>query len=138
MINERESKFISVVARVCNDKTRIRPFLDAVMGACSLLFEKCELILVDDASTDNTAEEIRTYYEERPAGYMVSLVKLGIPHGLESAMNAGRDLAIGDFIARSDDEKRKYSNYLRGKALNYNIEAMVKAHLDLFEEMACG
>lgn len=122
MINEKESKFISVVARVCNDQTRIRPFLDAVMGACSLLFEKCELILVDDASTDGTAEEIRTYYEERPAGYMVSLVKLGIPHGLESAMNAGRDLAIGDFIFEFDDLNVDYDTGMIRQAYTACIE----------------
>ena len=86
-----------------NDRTRIRPFLDAVMGFCTGIFAKCELILVDDASTDGTVEEIRSYYGEHPADYMVSIVKLGISQGLESAMNAGRDLAIGDFIFEYDD-----------------------------------
>ena len=99
----KEPKFISVVARVCNDRKRIRPFLDTVMGACASLFEKCELILVDDASTDGTVEEIRAFYDASPADYMVSIVKLGVSQGLESAMNAGRDLAIGDFIYEFDD-----------------------------------
>ena len=103
MKNKKEPKFISVVAKVCNDRTRVRPFLDAVMSCCRTQFDKCELILVDDASTDGTVEEIRSYYEEHPADYMVSIVRLGISQGLESAMNAGRDLAIGDFIFEFDD-----------------------------------
>lgn len=103
MEKSKEPKFISVVARVCNDRQRIRPFLDTVMHTCQTQFQRCELILVDDASTDGTVAEIRAYYEENPADYMVSIVKLGIAQGLESAMNAGRDLAIGDFIFEFDD-----------------------------------
>lgn len=103
MVTTKEHKFISVVARVRNDRERVKPFLDTVMGACAALFEKCELIFVDDASTDGTVDEIRAYYEASPADYMVSIVKLGISQGLESAMNAGRDLAIGDFVFEFDD-----------------------------------
>lgn len=112
----KEPKFISVVARACNDRHRIRPFLDAVMASCAALFEKCELILVDDASTDGTVAEVRAYCEENPADYMVSIVKLGITQGLESAMNAGRDLAIGDFIFEFDDLVVDYGTDMIRKA----------------------
>ena len=100
---QREPKFISVVARMHNDRKRIRPFLQTVMEACTAAFAKCELILVDDASTDGSAAEVRAFFEEHPADYMVSIVKLGICQGLETAMNAGRDLAIGDFVYEFDD-----------------------------------
>lgn len=34
---------------------------------------------------------------------MVSVVHMGFFHGLEGAMNAGRDIAIGDFVYEFDD-----------------------------------
>ena len=34
---------------------------------------------------------------------MVNIVHMSFYHGLESAMNAGRDLAIGDFVYEFDN-----------------------------------
>ena len=50
----KEQKFISVVAYVYNDEKLIRAFLEYTMEKCRESFEKCELILVDDNSSDRS------------------------------------------------------------------------------------
>lgn len=108
-MTEKEPKFISVVAYIQNDAGRIRPFLKEIMGKCRESFEKCELILVNDDSTDGSIDEIHGYFKENPADYMVSIVKLGMAQGIESAMNIGRDMTIGDYVYEFDDLHMDYS-----------------------------
>lgn len=100
---EKELKFISVVAYVRNSRGQIERFLQDVMGTCSRLFDRCELVLVNDASDDGSVEEIHRYLEEHPADYMVSIIRMGEFQGLEASMNAGRDIAIGDYVYEFDD-----------------------------------
>ena len=57
----KEQKFISVVAYVHNDQNHLENFLENVMGKCTKLFERCELILVNDHSTDGSNEIIHNY-----------------------------------------------------------------------------
>ena len=101
--SEKEQKFVSVVAYVHNIRKELIRFLDVVMGKCETLFAQCELILVDDASTDDSVDLVRSYYQTREEHYIVSLIRMGAYHGLESAMNAGRDMAIGDYVYEFDD-----------------------------------
>ena len=96
-------KFVSVVAYMCNAETEVENFIEKVMGECETLFEKCELVLVNDASVDDSLAKAKAYFDAKPASYMVSIVKLATRQGVETAMNAGRDLAIGDFIYEFDD-----------------------------------
>ena len=58
-----EPKFISVVAYMKNSEARIAPFLDAVMQTVDREFDRCELILVDDASQDHSVEKVHEYYD---------------------------------------------------------------------------
>ena len=54
----KEQKFISVVAYVHNGEGLLQSFLDKVMSKCTSQFDKCELILVNDNSTDQSLEMI--------------------------------------------------------------------------------
>lgn len=98
-----EPKFVSVVAYVKNSEEQIAPFLDAVMQTVEREFERCELILVDDASQDHSVEKVHAYYDAHQADYLVSIIRMGAAQGLESSMNAGRDMAIGDYVYEFDD-----------------------------------
>ena len=62
----KEQKFVSVVAYVHNDQAHLNSFLSSVMGKCTELFDKCELILVNDHSTDQSLNTIHIFYEEYP------------------------------------------------------------------------
>ncbi|WP_035771421.1 glycosyltransferase [Butyrivibrio sp. FCS006] len=109
-------KFVSVVAYLCNAEESVENFIENVMGQSERLFEKCELVLVNDASNDGSLEKVKAYFETHPANFMVSIVKLATRQGLETAMNAGRDLAIGDFIFEFDDMFVDYDMSVIGDA----------------------
>lgn len=95
-------QFISVVAYVHNNADRIEKFITTVMSQCEV-FKQSEIIFVDDCSTDNSVEVIKAYYKENPADYIVSIIRMGRYHGMEISMNAGRDMAIGDYVYEFDD-----------------------------------
>ena len=99
----KEQKFVSVVAYVHNAEDSIPLFLDQVMRFCDDMFYKTELILVNDGSTDGSMDVIHRYYEQNTVDYMTSVIRMGRCQGLETAMNAGRDLAIGDYVFEFDD-----------------------------------
>lgn len=98
-----EQKFVSVVAYIHNNENEIPHFLDTVMNHVAGMFSRCELILVNDDSTDGSLGAVHEYFDRNPKDYMVSIVKMGAFQGLESSMNAGRDLSIGDYVYEFDD-----------------------------------
>lgn len=98
-----EKKFISVVVYLHDAAPYLKYFLDTVIPACEKSFEQFELVCVDDACRDNTIEILKEYVEERQLKAMVNVVHMSFFQGIESAMNAGRDIAIGDFVYEFDD-----------------------------------
>ena len=101
---DKQKKFVSIVAYLNNREPFVGEFIGKVMGKCRDLFEKCELILVDDASTDNSVAAAKECLAGmQGAGFMTSVIRMSVRQGLEPAMNAGRDIAIGDFVYEFDD-----------------------------------
>ena len=101
-INMKEKKFISLVIYLHNNGACLKHFLDQVLPVCDKKFEQYELICVDDGCTDNTMDILREYISKNQIGIMVNVAHMSFFHGLESSMNAGRDLAIGDFVYEFD------------------------------------
>ena len=118
----KEQKFVSVVAYVHNDQAHLNSFLSSVMGKCTELFDKCELILVNDHSTDQSLNTIHKFFEEYPPEYMVSIIRMGMFQGMESSMNAGRDMAIGDYVFEFDDLYIDYDLNMIEKAYRKCLE----------------
>jgi O-antigen biosynthesis protein len=83
---------ISVVVCSYNGARTIRRCLDGLMA---LDYPNHEVIVVDDGSTDRTADIV--------AGYRVRLISTP-NRGLSSARNAGCEAASGDIIAYLDDD----------------------------------
>lgn len=98
-----EKKFISIVIYLHNAAAYLKFFLDTILPVYEENFEQFELVCVDDACSDETVEVLKKYVEAKPLKAMVSVVHMGFFHGLEGAMNAGRDIAIGDFVYEFDD-----------------------------------
>ena len=96
-------QFVSVVAYVHNDSSKIEKFIETVLKCCDDKFKQFEVIFVDDCSTDNSVELIREHFKVNPVDYIVSIIRMGRYHGMETAMNAGRDMAIGDYVYEFDD-----------------------------------
>ncbi|MCI9123314.1 MAG: glycosyltransferase [Eubacterium sp.] len=97
----REKNFVSVVIYIHNCEKRIEIFLQTIMEVLEENFEHSEIICVNDSSNDRSPELIKSVSQSaKTTG--ISIVNLSYFHGLEAAMHAGTDLAIGDFVLEFD------------------------------------
>lgn len=101
MLN-KEKNFVSAVIYVYNCEKRIERFLGAIMDVLQNHFEHSEIICVDDHSTDGSVGLIKGL-GQKAVTTNISVVHMSYYHGLENAMNAGVDLAIGDFVFEFDN-----------------------------------
>lgn len=100
-MENKEKNFVSAVIYVHNAADRIDSFLSAIIHTLEDNFEHSEIICVNDFSNDNSAEVIKKA-SNKAVSTNVSILNMSYFHGLETAMNAGRDLAIGDFVFEFD------------------------------------
>lgn len=98
---DKEKNFVSAVVYVHNAEDRIADFLKMVISVLETNFEHSEVICVNDSSEDNSLAEIRRV-SKTVTSASVSIIHMGYFHGLEVAMDAGMDLAIGDFVFEFD------------------------------------
>lgn len=101
MVN-KEKNFASAVIYVHNAQSRLEEFLKMIITTMEANFEHSEIICVNDFSEDNSLELIKKA-SESAVSTTVSVVNMSHFHGLELAMNAGIDLAIGDFVFEFDN-----------------------------------
>lgn len=120
--DKKEKKFISLVVYLHDGAAYLKYFLDTVIPVCESHFEQFEVVCVDDACRDGTIEVLKEYVESRQLKAMVNVVHMSFFQGLESAMNAGRDIAIGDFVYEFDDI-----------FVDYNPEEILKVYQKLIE-----
>lgn len=95
------------------------PFVgDALSSILAQTFGDLEVIVVDDASTDDTAEEIERVADER-----VKCVTLDTPSGdLALALDAGVRIASGHLIARMDADDLCYPARLERQVATMRAE----------------
>ncbi len=101
-MENKEKNFISAVIYIRNAQTRADLFLRAVIGVMERYFEYSEIICMNDASDDRSLEVIRQA-ADTACRTSVSVVNMSYFHGLELTMNAGLDMAIGDFVFEFDN-----------------------------------
>ncbi len=120
----KESKFVSAVMYLHNDESRIEAFLKMITETMGANFDKYELIFVNDASTDGSLMKIHDFFAAGRSGegQMVSIVQMSHFQGLEAAMNAGRDLSIGDFVYEFDDILVDYEPALLRQVYDHMLE----------------
>lgn len=97
---KKEPIFVSAVIYVRNCARTLTPFLEHVYRNLETLFSGFEIICVNDASEDGSEETVRAFAKEKE--HSVTLVNMGYVQGVELSMNAGEDLAIGDFVYEFD------------------------------------
>ena len=100
---EKEKNFVSAVVYLGDDPALVAPFLDMVAQQLGTHFEHYEMICVNDACSA-AAEEVRRYVSACP----LTLVNMSVKQGVEPCMNAGIDLAIGDYIFEFDSPLMPY------------------------------
>jgi len=97
MISNQEKNFISAVVYIHNNAQLVRTFLETLHGTLSKNFEKYEIICVNDCSGDDSEEIIKNTAKELDS-VALSIINMGYYQGMEASINAGVDLAIGDFV----------------------------------------
>lgn len=100
MVN-KEKNFISAVVYVNNNEKEIEKFITEINNVLNENFKKYEIICVNDASTDNSVEKIKEA-TSKIENASISIVNMSFFQGKEMAMNAGVDIAIGDFVYEFD------------------------------------
>lgn len=98
----KEKNFASAVIYVHNSEATVAPFLKTIISVMQDNFEHSEIICVNDCSTDNSMKAVKEL-SKTAASTSISVVNMSYFHGIEIAMNAGMDLAIGDFVFEFDN-----------------------------------
>lgn len=101
-MGNKEKNFVSAVVYVHNAEKQIESFLNTVINTLEGNFEHSEIICVNDSSTDDSLSVIKKV-SQKAAFTSVSVINMSYFYGLEIAMNAGMDLAIGDFVFEFDN-----------------------------------
>lgn len=120
-ISNKEKNFISIVVYVRNSEKQIRLFLQDMVQVFADNFNKYEIILVDDASSDQSADVIRKASSELKSG-TIQIVHMSYCQGCELAMNAGVELAIGDFVFEFDST-----------LIDYDLETVMRVYRHALE-----
>lgn len=104
----KEKNFLSAVIYVHNDEKYIADFVSRLAKLLSDNFEHSEMICVNDSSSDCSVEKIKAA-EISVQNVALSVLNMSFFHGTEVAMNAGVDLAIGDFVLEIDCAQQDYA-----------------------------
>lgn len=120
-MKNKEKNFASAVIYVHNAENRIENFLKAVIHVMDENFEHSEVICVNDSSEDNSLERIRCT-SDLAKTTSISVVNMSYFHGLEAAMNAGVDMAIGDFVFEFDHTNLDFEPEMIMKVYYHSLE----------------
>lgn len=90
----RKSPVVSVLMAVYNGEQYIAQSIESIL---SQTFADFEFIIIDDASSDNTANILKSYQDER-----ISIYTNAENIGLTKTLNKGLKLVQGKYIARMD------------------------------------
>jgi glycosyltransferase involved in cell wall biosynthesis len=103
-----EQELVSIIICTCNRAEHLRPTLEAMSHVQVPDELEVELIVVDNASTDSTAEVVKACHPPRMTVHYVYEAKRGQSH----ARNAGLACAEGDILLWTDDDVRPPRNWI--------------------------
>lgn len=89
---------VSVILPVYNGEARIENALRSVLAQ---RFDDFEILVIDDGSTDRTAEIVK-FWSEKDSRVIYSKNEQNL--GIQKSLNKGLHLARGEYIARIDDD----------------------------------
>ena len=99
-MKNREKNFISAIVYLHNDGDKVVSFFQKLNDILAENFDKYELIAVDDACTDDSVSLLKKWASnlEKP----LTILHMSLYQKRESAMNAGLDCSIGDYVIEFD------------------------------------
>jgi len=89
-----------VIVCVYNRARQVLPCLESLLAST---FDDFEIVLVDDASTDESREVLAQYRDDHPER-SIRIVRNEINQGISGARNAGIDAARGDLVFFTDSD----------------------------------
>lgn len=90
------SVLISVIVPICRGDLPPTGFIQELQTTLASAYEMFEIIVVDDGSDTEVSQSLRSSVHSTKTG---RYVRFSRSFGMEAAISAGLDLAIGDFIA---------------------------------------
>ncbi len=96
------SSLVSVVMPAYNSERYIRKAIESILMQT---YEKLELIIVDDASSDNTLKVVKSFCDPR-----IKLLQNELNRGIAYSTNRGIEEAQGEYIALLDDDDEAFTN----------------------------
>ena len=111
MEQNKEKNFVSAVVYCCNDTNRIAAFINNLDETLAANFLKYEIVVVNDASDDDSTSLIKQYAHKVNEGekeHTITILNMSYRQGLEASMNAGLNLTIGDFVFEFDSVNDDY------------------------------
>jgi glycosyltransferase involved in cell wall biosynthesis len=118
----------SIIIPAYNEANTIHKILNKVLNVTLLNNIKKEIIIVNDASTDNTAEAIEKYIEEKQTS-IIRLYNQEKNMGKGAALHKGISLATGDYLVIQDAD-------LEYDPEEYNL--LIQPVLDGFADVVYG
>ncbi|MFD2234500.1 glycosyltransferase family 2 protein [Phaeospirillum tilakii] len=92
---------LSIISPLYNERDNVRPLYQAVVAALDGVGRPYELILVNDGSTDGTADELAALAATDPR---LKVINFRRNHGQTAAMMAGIDAASGEILIPLDGD----------------------------------
>jgi len=116
----KEKNFISAVIYLHNNSREVLKFFSDLTIMYDKYFENYELIVVNNACTDDTMKKLREFAKK--LSKPLTIIHMSMFQSLETCMNAGLDAAIGDFIYEFDSVSIKCDKELVFKAYQTALE----------------
>lgn len=105
---KKERTFVSTVIYLHDIDADVLDFIKKLYSIFSVNFENFELLIVNDLCSDSTIANIKEW--ARLNVVPLTILHMSLYHGLEDAMNAGIDVAIGDVIYEFDVATMPYES----------------------------
>ena len=121
--------FLTIVIPVFNEAQRIAPFLTDVAGYVNRSTLSCEVLLIDDGSTDQTIPLVKSLLEQHVPG-MYRIEKLECNQGKGGALRTGMLSARGRYILFLDADGStaisELDNFIPAFSSDYDIYIAVR------------
>jgi len=106
-INNKEKNFVSAVVYLHDCAGQVEPFFDRLLAQLEEHFNYYEIVAVNDGCTDDTVAQLKSFAAARMEKPL-TILNMSLHQGVEQAMNAGLDAAIGDFVFEFDSLATPY------------------------------
>ena len=122
-MKNKEKNFVSAVVYARDVENTIQDFIMNVNKLLEDNFLHYEIIVVNDSSSDSTVDKIKKVVPKL-GDASVSILNMSHFQGKELSMNAGQDLAIGDFVYEFDNTVMDYDVSLILDAYKKSLEGL--------------